>query len=288
MDFKQINFLASYPKSGNTWLRTFLEAYFLGEIELNQMICSVPDDVDARHLPGDGSDPKKYPVDIQMLTRPMAMLRLVNQYNESKIEGLPLFVKTHAINMIANGIELLPMSLTKSIVYIVRDPRDIVISLAKHMGLTINEAINSMDDKYQVLSDKDRGKMADFISGWNDHVKAYLNCDTHNTLLVKYEELKADPVRIFRKILEHAGVDVNEEKIKIAVELTEIGKLQNLEKEKGFTEASPKTDGGFFGGGGKSGEWKDKLTPMQVRGIEKSCGSMMKRLGYLEVNKKWA
>jgi len=190
--------------------------------------------------------------------------------------------------MVANGVELLPMALTNSIIYIVRDPRDIVISLSKHMGLTIDEAINSMGNKYQVLSDKDRGKMADFISSWNAHVNAFLSCDTHNTLLVKYEELKADPIKIFRKILQHSGILVDEEKLKIAIELTEISNLQKLEKDKGFTEASPKLDSGFFGGGGKSGKWKDELTPMQIRRIERSCGSMMKRLGYLEASKKWA
>jgi len=111
MDYKQIVWLSSYPKSGNTWIRCFVDAYLTGEVDINNLVGSVTDDGSQRCLPGDGSDPSKYPIDVQILTRPMGLLRLVRQFELNKAEGgpdIPLFVKTHNAHLVTNGIELLP------------------------------------------------------------------------------------------------------------------------------------------------------------------------------------
>lgn len=282
MSHREIVWLASYPKSGNTWVRLFLDAYFLGEVNINEVVTSVADDNAARHTIGPNWDPRDLPVDVQQLTRPMGLLRLVLAYKQDKIEGIPLFVKTHNAHLVANGIEQLPECLTKATIYIVRDPRDVVLSFAKHMGETVDEAIDSMLDVYRVLEAKDAVKISDFISSWPKNVSSYANGDTHNIKVVKYEDMREKPVETFRGILEHAGVPPDNERIKQALELCEISKLQKAEKEDGFGEASPKNKDGFFSGGGKVRGWEDKLTLPQLRKIEKNCESMMRRFGYLE------
>lgn len=276
MDYKQIVWLASYPKSGNTWVRCFLEAYVLGEVDINDLAISIPDDISYRHQVGDGSDPKTYPVDIQALTRPMSLLRLVRMYQDNKIEGVPLFVKTHNAHVVANGIELLPMSLTKSVIYLVRDPRDVVVSFSKHMGCDIDQGIKWFLDKYRVLEDNRSAKMTDFVSSWSANVSSYANADTHNVLCVRYEDLKENPVEQFTKIIQHAGLVPDVQRVRRAVEAVAISKLREQEKDKGFRESSPYAKDKFFGEG-VTGKWRDVLTLPQKYKIERHCKSMLDR-----------
>lgn len=281
MDYKQIVWLSSYPKSGNTWVRCFLDAYLTGEVDINKLVASVSDDSAARALPGDGSDPSLFPIDVQMLCRPMGLLRLVRAFEANREETgskVPLFVKTHNAHMIPNGIELLPHCLTKSVIYIVRDPRDVIISFAKHMGLEIDEAIDVFLQKYRVLADERISKMSDFISSWPLAVASYANSDSHNVKIFRYEDIKADPVQMFSKILIHAGIEPDINRVKQAVETVELDKLRKQQEKDGFREASPHNK--EFFGQGKTGGWKDILTPAQVLRIEKNCRTMMKRFNY--------
>lgn len=276
-DYAKIVWLASFPKSGNTWLRCFIDAYFLGEVDINDVVCSLPDDLAARCAVGDGSNAAEFPVDIQMLTRPMAMLRLVREYNRNH-SPVPLFVKTHNTHVIANGVEMMPHSLTKATIYLVRDPRDVVVSFAKHMGYTdMDVAIEHFLNKHRTLNDSAGNKMNDFISSWPMAVQSFANADSHNVRIWRYEDMKASPVKCFAEMLAHAGVSVDLDRVKKAADMVEQSKLQKQEKDKGFGESSAYAKHQFFQG---SGGWKGKLTPSQLHRIEKACSSMMKRFNY--------
>jgi len=282
MDYRKIVWLASYPKSGNTWVRCFLDAYLTGEVDINNISASVSDDSTARCLPGDGSDPADYPLDVQILTRPMGLLRLVRQFELNSIEmgfDIPLFVKTHSAHMVANGVELLPNSLTKAVVHVVRDPRDVVISFAKHMGKDLDKGIELFFDRTRNLHDNRVSKMADFISSWPQFVSSYANADSHNVLNVKYEDMLDRPVHTFGRILKHSGIKPDDERIEKALELVKIDKLRAQEEKDGFGESSPHHKDKFFGKG-KAGGWMEVLTPSQLHKIEKGCSSMMKRFNY--------
>lgn len=277
-DYRQINFLASFPKSGNTWLRCFLDAYIVGKVDINEILTSVGDDIAFRNGIGvGGKEPQDYPVDIQMLTRPMALLRLVLRYNEQDNNGIPLLVKTHNVHMNANGIELLPHSLTKSVVYIVRDPREVFMSFCRHMGAEDwNQGIKWFTDDLRVLSDERSAKMADFISSWAKNVRSYTNADTHNVRVFRYEDMKSHPVETFSGILRHMGIEPDERRVKKALEAVTLDRLQKQEDKHGFQESSHHQER-FFGG---SKDWRT-LPPNIVYQIEKHAGSLMKKFGYL-------
>jgi hypothetical protein len=278
MDYRQIVWIASYPKSGNTWLRCFLDAYLLGDVDINDVVTSLPDDLAARCAVGDGSNAAEFPIDIQMLTRPMAMLRLVREYNANKTVDIPLFVKTHNTHVLANGVELMPEALTKATVCIVRDPRDVLVSFAKHMGeQNYDTAIEHFLNKMRCLNDTGSGKVMDFISSWPAAVASFANADTHNVKVWRYEDMKANPVEVFAQILAHSGIAVDKERVARAVDTVERGKLAKQEAEKGFKESSKHAANQFFAG---TGGWQGKLSPKQVRTIEKACASMMKRFNY--------
>lgn len=287
--YKEVVWLASYPKSGNTWVRLFLDAYFMGEVDINEIVSSVADDNAARHALGAGLDKdydvRRLPIDIQWMTRPMALLRMVMAYQLNRKEtglDVPLFVKTHNANLITNGIEALPEQITKSTICIVRDPRDVLPSFARHMGVDLDTATDYMTDKYRTLqAGPNDPKVSDFISSWVMNVRSYMESDDHNILIIKYEDMREDPVKEFSRILEHAGVKPDDERVKQALEVCDIAKLREQEEKKGFGESSPHAKNQFFGEG-KTGGWKRKLTPAQRRRIEKVCGPLMKRLGYLD------
>jgi len=276
--YQQIVWLASYPKSGNTWLRMFLDAYFLGDVDINEVVTSVTDDLAARHQIGDGSDVRTLPVEIQQLTRPMALLRLVMAFNANKFANMPLFVKTHNPNLVANGIDLLPVALTRSTIYLVRDPRDVAPSFARHTGTSVDKAIDGMLNRHNVLreDDADSTKTADVLSSWPTHANSFKADDQHGVLLVRYEDLKKEPERGFKAILNHAGVPVDEDRIFKAIETTRLENLRDQEEQQGFKEASPYAER-FF----RRGKGKDELTKAQRVKIENKMGRMMKRLGYL-------
>jgi len=276
--YRKIVWLASYPKSGNTWTRLFLDAYFLGDIDINEIVVSVPDDLASMYQLGDGSDIAKSPIDIQQLMRPAALLRLVKTYNETR-NNTPLFVKTHQAHMIANGIELLPEPLTKATICIVRNPIDVLPSFAKHMGLSIDEAIESMNDKYRCLAATDK-RMSEFTSSWDAFNLSYLNADTHNVKYFLYEDMLQNPVDQFAKMLRHAGIEPDIERVKKAVELVDLSRLREREKKEGFRESSPNAKNQFFGCGGSGN--RNKLTSTQRYKIEKLFSRVMKRLGYIK------
>ena len=285
MKYKQINWLASYPKSGNTWVRCFLEAYFTGQIDINDLNISVQDDVAPAYETGNGTDVIKMPIDIQQLARPMAMLRLVERYNKEGLK-VPLFIKSHAPCVDCNSIELLPQSLTKSTIYIVRDPRDVLPSFAKHMGVELDVAMEWMNDKYRQLNPSEY-RVADYVGDWSSHATSFMLDKFHNTLLVKYEDMRLNPIREFQKILTHIGIDPIFKRVKQALELVELDKLRAKEAKNGFKESSPHAKDQFFGKG-EVGAYKDKLTTKQLYFIERNFGSVMKKLGYLGKNRKAA
>lgn len=275
-DYKQIVWLASYPKSGNTWVRLFMDAYFLGELDINEIVTSTGDDVAKRYIFDDFMrDLWRAPVDIQQLVRGASLLRSVNVYQDTLHGEIPLFIKSHAANVVANGVELLPAALTKATIYIVRDPRDVLPSFCNHMGADIDDGLKKFTNKYQLLAATEV-RVADYISDWGSHVESFLAAADHNVMLVHYEDLRAEPVAVFSAILQHAGVEPELERVEKAVELTKLSRLKKQEAELGFKEASAKAKDPFF----HTGEI-GKAIPAGIKsGIERAFRKTMAKVGY--------
>lgn len=272
-DYKQIVWLASYPKSGNTWVRCFLDAYLTGSVDINEILCSVQDDVANAHQIGDGvTNITKLPVDLQQLTRPMALLRTVRMYQGENTK-VPLFIKSHSPNMLVNGVELFPTSLTKKIVYLVRDPIDVLPSFSRHMGVDLDQGLEWMQDKFRVLSSTDT-RVCDFIGKWDAHVTSFLNNDIHDVLIIRYEDLKENPVRWFSEILNHADISPDSNRVKKAIEAVSLDRLKKQENEKGFQESSPHSKDQFFG------RRHESPTIKHINTINRRFKSVLKRLNY--------
>ena len=267
-----ITWLASYPKSGNTWVRMFLSAYSTDSLDINRPALSTGDNhpycwQNAAMKPiTELTDGEK------LLLRPAALLHLL----EMKFQGAnPFLVKTHWFNMVLEGCQTIPQMLTKRAVYVLRDPRDVAISFSRHFSSTVDEAIEAMgQERHAILDEK---KLPSVTGTWSAHVESWTKSKPYPVGVMKYEEMLDDPVRRFTGMLEFLEMPLDEARIARAIAACSFDRLQAQESEKGFRER--KGDAPFFHTG-KAGGWQDKLSDKQVRRIERDHGEVMTAQGY--------
>jgi len=278
-DWQQIVWLASYPKSGNTWARCVFDAYMLdGELDINRMAASVPDNKGPWVRLPNQENPAAAPQEIGAMARHCGLLQLVSAYRQLPDPPMPLVVKTHSANVVVHGMATLPPQLSGKIIHIVRDPRDMVPSVAAHMGVSTTRAAEAMTGGAIGLGSKD-GSVGSFMLDWPRHTDSYLNdagqCGAP-VLTVRYEDLKADPETHFRAMLEHADIAVNGDRLRRAIEASSLDRVRAQEQAAGFIEQSHKATGTFFGGE------RPKMRPSDKSIITRHCWRQMQRLGYIE------
>jgi len=185
-----------------------------------------------------------------------------------------VFVKTHNCNSSFYGQKLLPNSLTKGAVYIVRDPRDVACSWASHKGAEIDQVINDMADAGKGIIGDNR--MPHAVTTWNSHVKSFVETEDFPVLVVRYEDMISTPLGAFEDIVRFLELDMNRDKLESAVELSSFKNLQKQEMENGFRE---RMHGQFFNKG-QAGRWAEVLTTEQRIKIETDQAEGMGLLGY--------
>ncbi len=272
-----IYLLASYPKSGNTWVRALLEAWYQnGAVDINRMIHTTAimraqlfeDTLDVS--PGDLTEAEIF------RARP-AMLRSLHA-ESAKAD----WHKCHdAFLPVPGGTEaLIPPESLAGVILIVRDPRDVAPSLAAHSGLGLDDAIARMADAEAILGAKRRqAQVPQLVSSWSRFYESWLAAPVLRMEVVRYEDLLADPRAHLRRILALAGLDGGEERLARAVEAAGFTRLRRQEAEHGFREALPAASAPFFRQG-RAGAWKNTLSPAQVARLTADHGPAMARFGY--------
>lgn len=286
--------LASYPKSGNTWLRMLianLSAKDEQPIDINALperggIASARGPFDYLTL-----------IDSSLLThdeidclRPRVYEELASgaqddEYDEPA-DALPVrFVKVHdAYTPTPSGEPLLAGARgADAAIVIVRDPRDIVPSLANHSSIAIDEAITFICNRAAAFSDKTNrqpSQLRQKLPGWSGHIASWLDQSDIPVHLIRYEDMQADALGTLRGVLAFAGRAASDDEMKRAVAFADFAQLRQQEQSQGFREAPrPWTDGKFFRRG-QTGGWRDELTAEQAARIEAEHAAMMRRLGY--------
>ena len=276
-----IIWLASYPKSGNTWLRMFLKSYFLKSGEKFGLENSRLDNFKAQGFPDQEIldhlrvDYNKFE---EIVKNWEAMQDYINLNNKTN------YVKTHNAMVTVGSYKFTTTRNTKGIIYIVRDPRDVLVSLSHHMGIdyeqTFEHLSSSLNFEYPLSGDKRYKKS--LMGAWSDHYKSWKNFKSCKTLIVKYEDMVLDEFNTFKKIIKYLtevdGAEYKEEKLIKALKQTQFDELQKMEKNEGFSE---KGKGELFFRKGKIGEWKKDLSVNLIKKIEKMFSKEMIELGYL-------
>ena len=281
---RKIWWFTSYPKSGNTWLRMFINAYVSGfKLDINSAFQFAFNDLTSQIVQITCARPiDKLTFEEQAYYRPATLLNFLNLYATRDIA-----LKTHHAKIAVNDIPVCPNQLSRGAVYIIRDPRDVAVSFADHLGEPMDDVIGHMGNVKFALKNKDN--LHHVLLTWSKHVKSWTKMNTNiETIAIKYEDLLEDPHKHFAKILQFLTMPVFKEKLDFAVEETKFENLRAREDEKGFVEVSDNSKSGKFFRVGKAGQWKEVLTEAQVAKIEEDHGDMMEEYGYELVTKQTA
>jgi hypothetical protein len=275
-NLKSIVWLASYPKSGNTWSRIFLANYLLATLEpipINQVHrIGIGDSVaDAYKIVAGGRfDP----------TDTMGHLRLREKVLRGIVNnGADLnFVKTHNARDRAFGVELILPRYSRAAVYILRNPLDLAVSYARHYGQTMAQAVRSISRPDNTTA-ADEKSVKQYLGNWSDHVAGWTGAGDFPVHVMRYEDMKADPGKAFAGLLGFLGIPVDPERLERAVGFSSFDEMKRQESVTPFVERSKNADRFFHTG--ETGQWKDALSPDDVAFLRQRHGKVMSKYGYL-------
>jgi len=277
----RILWLASYPKSGNTWLRMFfknLRRNDAGPASINDLdpVSLASDRGLFDELVGFGSeDLTDGEVD---LLRPRVYLHLAAQEEE------PYFCKVHdARTVLPNGQSLFPLEASAGAIYLIRNPLDVCVSYAHHSGQSgFDGIIARMASPNYAIAGKRKGmagQLRQRLLRWSDHVVSWVDAPGLRLLVLRYEDMQARPVESFTAAAAFAGLTQDPDSIARAVAFSSFRELQRQEQEQGFAEQV--APGRSFFRKGKVGVWREVLTNAQAARIIGQHRVVMGRFGYL-------
>ena len=269
-----ITWIASYPKSGNTWVRSFLSNYFSKNENFNfnqlKKINKFPRKEIFEELDIDYKDFKN------IASNWITMQEYINLKNET------IYLKTHNAMVTVNNSKFTDANNTNGFVYLVRDPRDVILSYSSHLGISSEETFELMQDdlSFEAMTDEENSR--NFLLGsWASNYNSWKSFNSVEGLIIRYEDLVTKTESSFIKIISYLNkinnLEINIDKIKNSIQNINFSTLKNLETDQGFAE---KGKNSFFRKG-KIGDWKENLNPKTVKEIEFVFNKEMKELNYL-------
>ena len=277
-----IIWIASYPKSGNTWLRSIITSLLyttdgIFDFKLIKKIKQFP-------TRNQFQDFTKNFNDINEISKFWLLAQdKINLTEEIK------FFKTHNLNCAVNKNSFTNKSHTLGTIYVVRDPRNLVNSIKNHYNKGNDEEAKNFLISKKILSRVPKDNEADIatlLGSWSDHYNFWTKRNS-NLLLIKYEDLILDTKKELERIIiylkKFMTVEINPEKIKNILSTTSFDHLKNLENKGLFNENvydSKKNKIRFFNKG-PSNDWTKVLDKKIRDDIEKIFYKEMKELGYI-------
>lgn len=271
-----IVWLASYPKSGNTWTRIFLANYLMGgrePVPINQVHrIGIGDSVANayRIVAGGRYDPAAHLAHLQMRDK---VLRGIAG-NGADMN----FVKTHNARDRAFGTELIPARFTRAAVYIIRNPLDLVVSYARHYGQTVSLAAQSISRPDNTTA-ADETSVKQYLGNWSDHVRGWTAGGGLPVHVMRYEDMKADPETSFADLLGFLGIPLDAGRLERSVRFSSFDEMRRQESATPFVERSKNSERFFHTG--ESGQWKKALSSEDVAFLRERHGKVMAKHGYI-------
>lgn len=278
-----IVWLASYPKSGNTWFRIFL----------SNLLGDAPSPADINKLTGTtiasarkafddavGFEASDLTPDEIDLLRPDIYRLWAEEADETP------YHKIHdAYTRLPDGRPLVPPEATAAVIYMIRNPLDVAASFASHCGCDIDRAIRNMgemDFSFCREDEKITTQLRQRLLTWSGHALSWVDAPGLRLHVIRYEDMKHTPLETFSQAARFLGLPDDRDAIENALKNSDIRELQRQEKDKGFRERSAKAPAFFRKG--KTGGWRTELTEEQAARIIRDHGDVMGRFGYLDEN----
>ncbi len=232
-----IIWIASYPKSGNTWVRSIISSYFFsktGDFDFSLL-------KNISLYPG----PKYFK---NVIDKPGDVSLFWENSQKNIIQSQKrTFLKTHNALVALNNRSFATAKTTLGAIYIIRDPRNILSSLKNHYGFKdYNETFEFMKNKKKYIWDirkKNDYSGFQFLGSWSDHYKSWTKNPKFKTLLIKYEDLEKDCYSTSHKIIKFIlmlngqNIELDEKKLFRSIETTKFDVLKKKEIDLGFEES---------------------------------------------------
>ena len=268
--------LASYPKSGNTWVRAFLHNLLHN--------AKTPANIDSIHEFCRGDTDAQWfeqltdkPYD-QLSKEEQAALRPQVHALLTRTSADSVFVKTHHFLGEDRGVPLISMQHTTGAIYILRNPLDVVLSMMDHYGMTVDQAIEFMAQD-NAHTGGGGGHVLQVLTSWSNHVRSWTQTENPWLMVLRYEDMLDSPQKSFGRVARFLGLDPPRDRLKRAIKFSSFKVLRRQENRHGFRERSEKAKNFFRMG--TSGQWKTALTPEQVARIVGDQRQQMQRFDYL-------
>ena len=284
-----ICWLASYPKSGNTYLRALLASYFFtqdGNFDFEIL-------KNIKYFPHANLF-KSYNINIDDENEVIKNYIQVQENINKKYKKTVLFVKTHSSLETINNYQFTNLENSVGVIYVVRDPRNIVTSYSNHYQCSLEKSSEDMLKRINLKGmehyDRFINKVFTHVGSWSNNYNSWKHFIKYRKyLLIKYEDLVSNPNKIFLDVLNFLSeitkskIKIDKEKLNNVIITTKFDKLKNLEEKDGFIEALKDKNGEkltFFKYGSKN-NWKENLSEEIRKKLEDSFKVELKELGYL-------
>ncbi|MBL4864616.1 MAG: sulfotransferase domain-containing protein [Rhodobiaceae bacterium] len=271
-----IIWLASYPKSGNTWMRSFLHNLLKNSrapVDINELDHFCIGESSAQHYQKYlSSSPDEVDHEVLAKLRPRVQRDFTTYFPDS------VFAKTHNFLGEWHGVPLHNMDVTTGAIYVLRNPLDIVLSMTHHYGEGLDGAIARLANA-GALTAAGADHVPEFHSSWSRHVESWTARPNPQLLVVRYEDLTAKPRKFFKQVTNFLGLKPSKERLERSIRNSSFKALKRQEEKSGFKEKSEFATSFFREG--KTEQWRTQLTDAQIQQIVDAHREQMERFGYV-------
>jgi hypothetical protein len=279
IDFRtmgNIVWLASYPKSGNTWVRAFLANLVANRsdpVPLDELVRYAEDEANPELFSALAGKPSsQLDIDEIAALRPQVHAAIAQRAQGTR------FVKTHNMAGSFDGHPLHNWQVSAGAIVVVRNPLDVAVSMTHHFGLGLDEAVERLADD-NVATANDALFVSQILGSWSTHVKGWADMANDSVLVLRYEDLLEKPAKQFAKIARLVGLGQDRARIDRAVKHAGFQSLSGMEKKHGFAEAAG--NGARFFRKGRVNEWREALSREQAQRVIGAHREQMQRFGYV-------
>jgi hypothetical protein len=272
----KILWLASYPRSGNTWVRAFLHNLFRNAAQphdINRLQDLTLIDGEARWYrmfdPRPATELTKEEV---AALRPKVHAAMTAAHPDS------VFVKTHNASVDDRGTPMISFEHTAGAIYVVRDPLDVAVSYSHHYGASLEDAVAAMNRPGNQSVANQANFVYELHGSWSEHVQSWTAKPNQALHVVRYEDMSREPLRTFSGIAAFLGLPAAPARIAGAIERSSFAELQQQETRHGFRERSKKSERFFRAG--EAGQGRRLLTAKLIDELCATHREAMARFGY--------
>ena len=277
---KNIIWLASYPKSGNTWFRVFLtNLLYESDKPANINDLAETSISSSRKIFDEYTGLSSSDLTFDEIDR---MRPDVYRMQSEELEGL-LFKKAHDKYYYVDNQPIFPPDISKRAIYFVRNPLDVLVSFAYHSAKPVSkmiESLNNTDYAFCDKNDKLQNQLRQLLGSWSDHVKSWTEQIEIPVHVVRYEDMINDTLKYFKSAVEFIGLEKSEDQVKQALGKSDFSVLSAQELKEGFREKMIKSKSFFRKG--QIGDWKNHLSEKEAGLIIDQHKETMLKFGYLD------